>query len=106
MGHWPPVRMIALGFVAFLVLVGCEGTLHRETGVRLRVDSPALGRVDLFELLNADGERIVFDTSTMEFRPESRRHTSPSIRSLGAPYRGHLQEGPGRLLVTRLDDAE
>jgi hypothetical protein len=61
---------VLLGLVVMLALVACQPTLQRASGIVLSIDSPVLGQVDNFELLTAEGKRIVFDASEMEFRSE------------------------------------
>jgi hypothetical protein len=101
-----PLRLATLALALLLLAVACEGTLQRETGVVLRVDSPALGRVDTFELLNGDGERITFDTSAMEFRQEFPAPHLSEHQILGDRIVVTYKEDGDRLVVTQLDDVE
>lgn len=95
--------LLTLG--AFVTLVACEPTLQQETGIVLSVDSPALGRVDSFELLTADGERLVFDTSSLEFRPEFPAPHLSEHQVLGDRIVVTYKTDGERLVATQLDDA-
>ena len=71
----------------------------------LSIDSPSLGRVDSFELLNDDGEVIVFDTSELRFRPEFPAPHLAEHQVLGDRIVVTYRVEDGRLMVTQLDDA-
>ena len=96
---WP----LILGSV--LALVACEPTLQQETGIVLRIDSPQLGRVDSFDLLNLDGETVTFDTSELEFRSEFPAPHLAEHQILGDHIVVTYKHDGQRLVVTQLDDA-
>jgi hypothetical protein len=85
-------------------VVACQPTLQQATGVVIDVDSPALGRVDSFELLTVDGERLTFDTSTMAFRPEFPAPHLAEHRVIGDHIVVTYKRDGDRLVVTQLDD--
>jgi hypothetical protein len=85
-------------------VLGCEPTLQQETGVVIDIDSPALGRVDRFELLTPDGERIVFDSSELEFRSEFPAAHLAEHRVIGDRIVVTYRQDGNRLVVTQLDD--
>lgn len=101
----PSRRGLILGLIALLVVVACEPTLERTTGIVLSIDSPALGRVDGFELLDTEGRRWVFDTTKLEFRPEFPAPHLAEHQVLGDRIEVTFTRDGDRLLVTRLDDA-
>lgn len=85
---------------------GTAAAPERTTGIVLSIDSPALGRVASFELLDSDGERHVFDTSELEFEsgfPAS--HLSEHQVLAERIEVTFVREGD-RLVVTHLGDAE
>jgi len=91
--------------VAASVLVACEPTLEQQSGIVIGIDSPALGRVDSFELLTPSGETYDFDTSELAFRPEFPASHLAEHRVLGDTIVvTYKQDGPRRI-VTQLDDA-
>jgi hypothetical protein len=100
------VRSALLGIVALFILVACQPTLQRATGIVLNVDSPVLGQVDSFELLTPNGERIVFDASEMEFRSEFPAPHLAEHQILGDRIVVTYKRDADRLVVTQLDDAE
>ena len=81
-----------------------EPTLRQETGVVIDVDSPALGQVDSFELLTADGETVVFDTRELRFRPEFPASHLMEHRVIGDQIVVTYKQDGERLVVTQLDD--
>ena len=96
---------LALG--ALLVLgtaVACEPTLRQQTGVVIDVDSPALGQVDSFELLTAEGETVVFDTSELRFRSEFPASHLTEHKVIGDRIVVTYRQDGERLVVTQLDD--
>jgi len=100
-------RALGLALVALVggaALLGCEPTLQQETGVVIDLDSPVLGRVDSFELLTQDGERITFDTSQLEFRAEFPAPHLAEHRVIGDRIIVTYRTDGDRLLVTQLDD--
>jgi hypothetical protein len=97
-------RGALLGLVVLLVLVACQPTLQRATGIVLAIDSPILGQVDSFELLTTDGERIIFDASEMEFRSEFPAPHLAEHQVLGDRIVVTYKEDDDRLVVTQLDD--
>jgi hypothetical protein len=91
--------------VAASVLVACEPTLEQQSGIVIGIDSPALGRVDSFELLTPSGETYDFDTRELAFRPEFPASHLAEHRVLGDTIVvTYKQDGPRRI-VTQLDDA-
>ena len=97
--------LLALGAVCVLgAATACEPTLRQETGVVIAVDSPALGQVDSFELLTADGETVVFDTRELRFRPEFPASHLIEHRVIGDRIVVTYKQDGERLLVTQLDD--
>ena len=102
-GHHLGLLLSAI--VAGSVLVACEPTLEQERGIVISIDSPALGRVDSFELLTPSGETYDFDTSELAFRPEFPASHLAEHRVLGDTIVvTYKQDGPRRI-VTQLDDA-
>jgi hypothetical protein len=94
--------------VATLVLVvtaaACAPSLQTASGLVTRVDSPAIGQVDAFELRTTDGRTLSLDTTELEFRPEfPAAHLAEHQRSASPVTVTYRQEGD-RLIVTRLDD--
>lgn len=87
-------------------IVACEPTLQQETGVVLDIDSPALGRVDNFVLLDGEGQRLTFDTSALEFRPEFPAPHLAEHRVIGDQIIVTYRVDGDRLVVTRLDDKD
>ena len=100
------MRMLLLGFACAAIVVACEPTLQQETGVVIDVDSPALGRVDSFVLLNGDGERLTFDTTELEFRSEFPAPHLAEHRVIGDRIVVTYKSDGDRLVVTQLDDRE
>lgn len=101
-------RAVALPVVALLVsvaLIACEPTLQQETGVVIHVDSPALGRVDSFDLLDTSGEVVTFDATELEFRPEFPAPHLSEHQVLGDRIVVTYKTVGDRLVVTQLDDA-
>ena len=100
--------LVALGLCLTLLsgaAMACEPTLQQETGIVLRVDSPALGRVDAFELLTTEGERLLFDTTELGFRPEFPAPHLSEHQVLGDHILVTYRRDGERLVVTQLDDA-
>ncbi len=87
------------------VAMACQPTLQQAEGIVLEIDSPALGRVDCFELLTVDGERLEFDTSTLEFRPEFPAPHLAEHRIIGDRIVVTYKQDGDRLVVTQLDDS-
>jgi hypothetical protein len=98
------VRSLLLALVCAVTIVGCEPTLQQETGVVIEVESPALGRVDSFVLLNGDGERLSFDTTELEFRSEFPAPHLAEHRVLGDRIVVTYKSDGDRLVATQLDD--
>jgi hypothetical protein len=98
------LRTAVLALVVLFIVVACEPTLQQETGVVLDIDSPALGRVDSFELLNGDGERLTFDASALEFRSEFPASHLSEHRLLGDQIVVTYKKDGDRLVATQLDD--
>ena len=97
--------LLSVPLVAFATMA-CEPTLQQESGMVLRVDSPGLGRVDSFELLTPDGEILVFDTSSLEFRPEFPAPHLAEHQVLGDQIVVTYRRDGDRLVVTQLDDRQ
>ena len=100
------MRMALLALACAATVAACEPTLQQETGVVIDVDSPALGRVDSFVLLNGDGERLVFDTTGLEFRSEFPAPHLAEHRVIGDQIVVTYQTDGDRLVVTQLDDED
>ena len=98
------MRMLLLVLAFASAVVACEPTLQQQTGVVIDVDSPALGRVDSFVLLNGDGERLVFDTTELEFRSEFPAPHLAEHRVIGDQIVVTYKTDGDRLVVTQLDD--
>ena len=101
----PRAPAVLLGLVVLLVVVACQPTLQRSTGIVVSIDSPTLGRVDGFELLSTDGERLVFDTSELEFRAEFPAPHLAEHQVIGDRIVVTWKQDADRRLVTQLDDA-
>lgn len=86
------------------LLVACQPTLQQETGIVVSVDSPALGRVDSFELLSSDGEILRFDTRDLRFRPEFPAPHLSEHQVIGDRIVVTYRVDGERLIVTQLDD--
>lgn len=99
------MRAFLITVAAMAILLACQPALQQETGVVLSIDSPALGRVDSFELLNSDGEVLTFDTSAMGFRPEFPAPHLAEHQALGDRIVVTYRNEGGRLIVTQLDDS-
>ena len=99
------LRLVLGTIVTASVLVACEPTLEQEQGIVISIDSPALGRVDSFELLTPTGATYDFDTTELAFRPEFPASHLAEHRVLGDTIVvTYKQDGPRRI-VTQLDDA-
>ncbi len=98
------MRLVLAALACAATVVACEPTLQQETGVVIEVDSPALGRVDSFVLLNGDGERLSFDTTELEFRSEFPAPHLAEHRVLGDRIVVTYKTDGDRLVVTQLDD--
>lgn len=100
-------RALGLSLVALLgaaAAIGCEPTLQQETGVVIYVEAPSLGRVDSFELLTNTGERLTFDTTELEFRPEFPAPHLAEHRVIGDHIVVTYKTDGERLVATQLDD--
>jgi hypothetical protein len=98
----PAVALLAA--VALAVTMACQPTLERATGIVYSVDSPALGRVDSFELLDREGLIRVFDTTGLRFRQEFPAAHLSEHQVLGDPIVVTYRTEGDRLVVTQLDD--
>ena len=105
-GAWQPVTLVIALAGAAWVANACEPMLQQETGVVVEVDSPALGRVEGFELLTPDGERLTFDTSELEFRAEFPAPHLQEHRLIGDRIVVTYRRDGERLVVTQLDDEQ
>jgi hypothetical protein len=99
------VSLLLVASLTAVTVLGCEPTLQQATGVVIDIDSPALGRVDGFELLTTDGERLQFDTTELEFRSEFPAAHLAEHRVLGDHIEVTYKTEGDRRLVTQLDDA-
>jgi hypothetical protein len=100
-------RALGLSLVTLLgaaAVIGCEPTLQQETGVVIHVEAPSLGRVDSFELLTSTGERLIFDTTELEFRPEFPAPHLAEHRIIGDDIVVTYKADGERLIATQLDD--
>jgi hypothetical protein len=95
---------MSMAFVSAGLVAACEPTLQQHSGVVVDIDSPALGRVDSFELLTTDGERLLFDTTEMEFRSEFPAPHLAEHRLLGDRIVVTYKRDDERRVVTQLDD--
>jgi hypothetical protein len=100
------MRTLLAALVCAVAVVACEPTLRQETGVVIEVDSPALGRVDNFVLVNGDGDRLTFDTTELEFRSEFPAPHLAEHRVLGDQIVVTYKSDGDRRIVTQLDDHE
>jgi hypothetical protein len=96
--------LMSMAFVSAGLVAACEPTLQQQSGVVVDIDSPALGRVDSFELLTTDGERLLFDTTEMEFRSEFPAPHLAEHRLLGDRIVVTYKRDDERRVVTQLDD--
>ncbi len=96
--------LLLLASLVLPLLAACEPALRQEVGIVVGVESPGLGRVDSFQLLTRAGERLTFETSSLQFRSEFPASHLAEHQVIGdlivVTYR---QEGD-RLIVTQLDD--
>jgi hypothetical protein len=100
-------RALGLSLVALLgaaAVMGCEPTLQQATGVVIDLDSPALGQVNSFELLTSTGERLTFDTTELDFRPEFPAPHLAEHRVIGDRIVVTYKTDGERLVATQLDD--
>jgi hypothetical protein len=100
-------RVLSLSVGALLLAgltVACEPTLRQQSGVVVDVDSPALGRVDTFQLLTPEGEILEFDTTEMEFRAEFPASHLNEHKVLGDRIEVTFRLDGERRVVTQLDD--
>ncbi len=99
------MRLLLALSVILVVAAACEPTLRQATGIVVGIDSPALGRVDSFQLLTTDGQTLTFDTSRLEFQA---RFPAPHLaehRIIGDRIVVTYKKEGDRLLVTQLDDS-
>jgi hypothetical protein len=96
---------VALTSVVLATAVACQPVLQQQVGVVYRVDSPALGQVDGFELLAPDGRILVFDTTELRFQPEFPAAHLSEHQVLSDPIEVTYRIEGDRLVVTQLDDA-
>jgi hypothetical protein len=96
---------LVLAAVALGAVAACEPTLEQQIGIVYSVDSPALGRVDSFELLAPDGRILTFDTTGLRFRPEFPAAHLSEHQILGDRIEVTYRTDGDRLIVTQLDDA-
>ena len=100
------MRKLLLAFACAATVLACEPTLQQETGVVIDLDSPALGRVDSFVLLNSEGERLTFDTTELEFRTEFPAPHLAEHRVIGDQIVVTYKTDGDRRIVTQLDDRD
>jgi hypothetical protein len=99
------IGVMAAGALAVGGSAGCQPALEQQVGIVYSVDSPALGRVDSFELLTPEGEILAFDTSGLRFRPEFPAAHLSEHQILGDPIEVTFRSEGDRRVVTQLDDA-
>ncbi len=73
-------------------------------GIVVSVESPALGRVDRFELLTPDGRTLAFDTTELEFDSDFPLAHVAEHQLLSDPITVTYHNDGNRLVVTKLDD--
>ncbi|MEX1295086.1 MAG: hypothetical protein AB1Z67_02835 [Candidatus Limnocylindrales bacterium] len=100
------MRALLLSLVCAATVLACEPTLQQESGVVLEIDSPSLGRVDSFVLLTREGERLTFDTTELDFRPEFPAPHLAEHRVIGDTIVVTYKTDGDRLVVTQLDDRD
>ena len=101
----PHPALVAVGTALLLgSVVACEPTLQQESGIVIEVDSPALGRVDSFQLRTGGGETLTFDTSELRFRSEFPASHLIEHRVIGDTIVVTYKRDGERLVVTQLDD--
>ena len=83
--------------------VGVSG-VESVMGIVVSVESPALGRVDRFELLTPDGRTLTFDTSELEFDSDFPLAHVAEHQLLSDPITVTYHSDGARLVVTKLDD--
>jgi hypothetical protein len=98
------MRVLLTSLVCAALVVACEPTLRQESGVVIEVESPALGQVDRFVLVNAQGERLTFDTTELEFRSEFPASHLAEHKVIGDVIEVTYRTDGSRLIVTQLDD--
>jgi hypothetical protein len=99
-----PIRLLLLAGACAAAVVACEPTLQQESGVVIEVDSPGLGRVDGFVLVNGEGERLDFDTTELEFRAEFPASHLSEHKVIGDVIEVTYKTDDDRRIVTQLDD--
>lgn len=99
------VPLAVVAFATGVTVVACEPTLEQETGIVVDINAPTFGRVDDFELLTLDGERLTFDTTELAFRPEFPAPHLAEHRALGDRIVVTYKRDGERLVATQLDDA-
>jgi hypothetical protein len=104
-GSGPGRGALGLALLAGALGLGCQPTLEQQVGIVYSVDSPALGRVDSFELLTRDGRVLRFETAELRFRPEFPASHLSEHQILGDPIEVTYRRDADRLVVTQLDDA-
>jgi hypothetical protein len=102
----PGRAALGLALAAGALAMGCQPTLEQQVGIVYSVDSPALGRVDSFELLTRDGRILRFDTAQLRFRPEFPASHLSEHQIIGDPIEVTYRRDADRLVVTQLDDAD
>jgi hypothetical protein len=88
-----------------LGLAACGPSQPQQTGVVLRVDSPALGQVDSLDLLTKEGTVLTFDTTELAFSPDFPPSHVAEHQVLGEPIRVTYRTDGDRLVATQLEDA-
>jgi hypothetical protein len=77
---------------------------QHATGIVVSLESPALGRVDSFELLTPDGETLAFDTSGTTFDPGFPVSHLSEHQLISEPVAVTYRSEDGVLVVTKLED--
>jgi hypothetical protein len=101
----PSLAWLLVGALGLACAMGCAAALETESGVVITVDSPAIGRIDAFELRTSDGRIMTFDATELQHRPEFPAAHLTEHRALADPVRVTFRKDGERLVVVRLDDA-
>lgn len=86
-------------------VVGCEPTLHQETGLVIDVQQPSLTQVDGFHLRTTDGRTVEFSTRTTRFDVAFPVQHLGEHLALAQPITVTYKVVDGRNEVTKLADA-
>ena len=86
------------------VVVACQPALEHASGIVISVDSTAIGQVDGFELLTAEGKTLIFDSTELEFRPEFPPAHLGEHQLIADQVRVTYRTDGKRLIATRVAD--